>query len=308
MTTPAPLTIGMPVYNSERFLALALESILTQTFGDFALVISDNASTDSTQDIVLAFARRDARISYFRNSENRGAAWNFNHAFSHCRSPLFRWAASDDMLAPTNLERCVELLDQASEEVVLVAPQTRWIDSEGLVLPKRSEELETRHKAPHARLRYVVANAFWGNPIFGVIRSEAMRRTRGLGGFPSSDWVLLVELALLGEFWVLPEPLFLRREHEGMSRQKHSDLHELRLWHDPGHTKPEPELRRVCVEYLKGIKHVPLSRAERSLCYAVAVGTFLQRHSNVRRRIALRTRLRRLIGRVASAVGSVGKV
>lgn len=297
MTAPAPLTIGMPVYNSERFLASALESILKQTFGDFSLVISDNASTDSTQEIVLSFAKRDKRISYHRNPDNRGAAWNFNHVFSQCRSPLFRWAAGDDMLAPTNLERCVELLDHATPNVVLVAPQTCWIDSEGLALQVPSDELETRHKTPHARLRYVVAHAFWGNPIFGVVRSEAMRHTRGLGGFPSSDWVLLAELALLGEFWVVREPLFLRREHEGMSRRKHSDLHELRLWHDPEQTKPEAELRRVFVEYLKGIKHAPLSRAERSLCYATAIGTFVQRHSHVRRRVALRTRLRRLKGR-----------
>ena len=79
MTPPVPLlSIGLPVFNGERFLTEAIESILQQTFGDFTLVISDSASTDGTEEIGREFACRDPRITFVRRSHNRGAAWTFN--------------------------------------------------------------------------------------------------------------------------------------------------------------------------------------------------------------------------------------
>ena len=95
--SPPPLTVGLPVYNGERFLAGAIESILEQTYGDLELLVSDNASTDATEEICRDFARRDSRMRYHRHSKNCGGAWNFNFVVHRAESRLFRFAAHDDL-------------------------------------------------------------------------------------------------------------------------------------------------------------------------------------------------------------------
>ena len=105
------VSIGMPVYNGAAFLRESLDSLLSQTYEDFELVISDNGSTDGTQNICRAYATEDVRIRYYREEENRGAAWNYNRVFELARGEYFKWAAHDDVHAPTFLERCVEVVD-----------------------------------------------------------------------------------------------------------------------------------------------------------------------------------------------------
>ena len=108
---PPRLSIGLPVYNGQHLLARALDSLLAQTFRDFEIIISDNASSDSTPQICRAYARRDRRIRYVRNSRNLGAIANFNRVFELSRAPLFKWAAHDDLYRETYLERCIRLLE-----------------------------------------------------------------------------------------------------------------------------------------------------------------------------------------------------
>ena len=125
------ITIGLPVFNAERFLADAFDSILAQTYSGFRLVVSDNGSTDTTAKIVESYANQDQRIEFIRNDYNRGATWNFNRVFAECRTRYFKWAAADDMLAPTLLERSLEMLENSPATVVLVYPQTLLIDASG---------------------------------------------------------------------------------------------------------------------------------------------------------------------------------
>ena len=285
MKAAAPITIGMPVYNGEPFLGPAIDSILGQTFGDFVLVVSDNGSSDATGEIVRSYADRDERVRYLHSPENRGAAWNYNRVFAECNSPFFKWAASDDVLAPTCVERCFELLRDAPPTVVLVFPQTRLIGPDGAALRDVDDRMHLRETTPHARLGHVVKNVIWGNLVFGLVVSDALRRTRGHGSYPSSDWVLLAELALLGQFWQVPEPLFYRRMHDGMSRKANTTTREVAQWFDPSNDGNENELRRVFVEHFAAIKRTPLSRVERSLCYQTLVWTFTRRHVDVTSRL-----------------------
>ena len=272
----------MPVFNGEAYVGAALDSILEQTFPDFALVVADNASTDGTQEIVLDHAGRDERVRYLRSPENRGASWNFNRVFDECTSPLFKWAAADDLLAPTFVERCLEGLEEAPPgTVVLATAETRWIGPQDELLPAIENRLDVVQSTPHDRLRHVIENVVWGNTAFGLIISDALRQTRLTGSFPSADLVLLAELALLGEFRVVREPLFFRRDHEDRSRQ--ADLTELELaqWFDPKAEQPVNEFRNVFFEYLRGILHSPLPATEKWRCLTTAFSAWSRRYGGV---------------------------
>ncbi|MBK6388207.1 MAG: glycosyltransferase [Rhodoferax sp.] len=126
------VVVGLPVYNGQKYLGVAIESHLSQSFGDFDLVISDNGSTDATPEICADYASRDKRVKYLRSLENRGILWNHRRVFDAIESPnqYFRWAGADDILEPTLLQAMVEVLD-ARPEVEAVVPDTKNIDDKG---------------------------------------------------------------------------------------------------------------------------------------------------------------------------------
>src|SRR5690606_9537106 len=101
MNSMSPVvSIGMPAYNSERWIRCALDAFLAQTFKDFELIVADNCSTDRTYEICREYAARDRRIRVIRNERNVGAPENFNIVFRHSRGRYFKWASSNDLCAP----------------------------------------------------------------------------------------------------------------------------------------------------------------------------------------------------------------
>lgn len=104
------LTIGLPVYNGELFLKQRIESILSQTFSDFKLIISDNASTDSTEIICKEFVKQDDRINYIRQKKNIGIWENFDFVLQQASTEFFVWAAVDDLWLPKFLEENIVIL------------------------------------------------------------------------------------------------------------------------------------------------------------------------------------------------------
>lgn len=105
------ITIGLPVYNGEKILAEAIESALRQSYKDFILMISDNASTDDTRRICESYAAGDSRIKYFRQKQNLGPVDNFNFLKRACETEFFVWLASDDRWQPNFLEEMLEVMD-----------------------------------------------------------------------------------------------------------------------------------------------------------------------------------------------------
>ncbi len=267
-SAPSRVSVGLPVYNAERFLEEALASLLGQTYREFELVIVDNGSLDRTEEICRAHADRDERIRYFRSEQNRGASWSFNSVFRLSAGEYFKWAAHDDLCAPAFLDRCVPALDSAPA-AVLVFPKCRLTDALGTTLRDHEDDLDARESRPHERLRHVVRALGYANPVYGLIRADALRQTRLLGAYPSADYVLLAELALLGEFHEVPERLFLRRIHDEMSRATHPTAAEAAAWFDPAQDRRHSaEAWRLCLEHLVAIARAPLSRAEKVRCYA----------------------------------------
>ena len=106
------LSIGLPVYNGENYLAESLDALLGQTYEDFELIISDNASTDGTADICHSYAKQDSRIRYIRQRQNIGCAPNHNYLVDEARGELFKWASDDDLYARDMIRLCVEALDE----------------------------------------------------------------------------------------------------------------------------------------------------------------------------------------------------
>ena len=118
-STGPRLSIGLPVYNGEDYLAESLEALLGQTYEDFELIISDNASTDGTTDICRRYARQDSRIRYFRQSRNLGCNPNHNFVIEQARGELFKLASDDDLYARDLLKRCVDVLDECPRYVLV---------------------------------------------------------------------------------------------------------------------------------------------------------------------------------------------
>jgi len=104
------ISIGMPVYNGELFIHKALDLILSQTFTDFELIISDNCSTDDTSMICEEYAKNDKRISYIKQQKNMGPTWNFNFVLQQANNEYFIWASVDDIWEPEFLEKILNPL------------------------------------------------------------------------------------------------------------------------------------------------------------------------------------------------------
>jgi glycosyltransferase involved in cell wall biosynthesis len=226
------VSVGVPVYNGQDYLGECLESLLKQDFEDFELILSDNGSTDGTEEICRSYAARDARIRYLREPENRGGSWNLSRLPHLARGEYFRWSCHDDLCAPTHLRTCVEALDEASPSVILVFTGTAYIDEHGAVTRRAEEQLDTRGMPPHARYAYVARRVRYSNALFGLFRREPLLTTRLHAPYANSDFVLFGELALLGEFQELPGALFQRRMHDAMSRRMNTTQEEVAVWFD----------------------------------------------------------------------------
>jgi glycosyltransferase involved in cell wall biosynthesis len=274
------VSIGLPVYNGEKYLAIALESILAQDFGDFELIVSDNASTDATQEICEAYARRDPRITYSRLPENIGGARNHNRVVQMASCDLFKWAAHDDRIHPAFLGRCLAAFETFRSPPAIVHPKAEFIDEDGVVVGPDGDRM-------HADSGYSFVRAFQAlqamsrvAPIYGVIHKETLQRTRLHGSFVSSDYVVLLETALLGKIIQLEgEPLFQRRIHAQMSTIANlSDQDRLR-YIDPQARLALSRRKKLYLEYVRSpIQMVELNWIEKVLCIVTIVcGVFFKR-------------------------------
>ena len=217
MSQAAPtVSIGLPVFNGERYLEDVIESLLAQTYPDFELIITDNASTDRTEALCREYLRRDDRIRYYRSETNYGAARNFNDAFQLAIGRYFKWAADDDLHEPEFLARCVEVLD-SQRDVVLCFTRTEFIDENDRPLYEFKYPIDLQTADTRALFLHFLSAGYVVHEIFGLIRSSALRNTSLIGGYIGSDIVLLGQLALRGRFYQVPELLFQHREHPGRS-------------------------------------------------------------------------------------------
>ena len=211
MKTVPRLSIGLPVYNGENYLAESLDSLLGQTYEDFELIISDNASTDGTADICRRYEREDSRIRYVRQPRNIGCAPNHNFIVDEARGDFVKWASHDDLYARDLMERCVDALD-AYPHVVLAHAWTAMIDGSGAVTEAIEYPLATASSSAPQRFRSMLFDD-GGDDTGGVVRAKVLRQTSLLGSFHHADRTITTELALHGPFHQVPGWLYFRRDH-----------------------------------------------------------------------------------------------
>ncbi len=259
--------MGLPVYNGEQYLTETLESLLDQTYENFELIIADNASTDNTLNICKKYARQDSRIRILHSNQNYGATWNYNRIVPESKGEYFRWAAGDDLVGRTYLERCVDALDR-HPDTILSFPQTVLIDETGEIIGNYPNRLHLQSSHPHKRLLGVFDGPGLCNPIFGLMRIEALKHTTLIESYISSDRVLLGQLALLGKFYEVPDALFYRRLHPETSVAANPDRRNRLAWFDPRKNQrlQLPNWRRFIV-YLGAIARTNMSTADKFRSY-----------------------------------------
>ncbi|MGA7932204.1 MAG: glycosyltransferase family 2 protein [Kovacikia sp.] len=282
-TNTPRVSIGLAVYNGENYIRDAIDSILAQTFQDFELIISDNASTDKTQEICQSYAAQDQRIRYYRNPYNLGGQVNQNCTMELAQGEYFKLAAHDDLIAPRFLEKCVEILDD-HPEVVLCYPKTQLIDQDGKEfeawdgdpdpgfsdLFKSDIQVRTDSSKPQERLAELFRYRHYWYPIFGVIRMSTLRKTPLFSTYAGADGVLLGRLLLLGTFYEVPETLFFLRRHSGQSLNIGAISPQLySIWFSTANKgKLTLPFWSSFFEFGAAVRTTPLSWQERIACYA----------------------------------------
>jgi glycosyltransferase involved in cell wall biosynthesis len=271
------LSIGLPVYNGADYLAESLEALLGQTFEDFELILSSNASTDETDDICRTYAAKDARIRFFRQPTNIGAVPNHFFVLEQSTGELFKWASADDLYARDLLARCIQLLDE-HPEAILAHSWTAAVDGAGTLIQAHKYPLKTDSPSPSERLRSMLyggddlPGAIRADDFYGVIRSDVLRRVKFHDSYYHADQTFVAELALHGRFQQVPEWLYFRRHHPGRA---HQAMPTMRTWCANLDPKRANRLRHPAVrllgEYVWGyydaVRRAPLTADERRECY-----------------------------------------
>lgn len=267
-STEPKVTVAVPVFNGDNFLAETLESVLTQTFQDFEILIVDNGSTDGTAKISQDYAARDARIQIHRSEVNLGVTLNFIRAVGFSSAEYFMYLAHDDMLAPSFLEQCVAVLD-THPDVVLCYPKAIEIDTQGNALYKKEQFLDADSPLPHKRFRQLIRMDHNCESQFGLIRTDVLNKTVIFAPIPDGDRIMLAELSLYGKYYRVSDYLFLHREHP----HRTLNVFPSRFDRLPMYLVPENTGKLILphfaefFEYLRCIRRAPLKFTERLACY-----------------------------------------
>jgi len=222
------VSIGMPVYNGAKFIRRALDSLLDQTFTEFELIISDNASSDETPRICLEYAKKDKRIRYYRNDVKIGAIPNFNRVLHYASGQYFMWAAHDDRWAPSFIECLVQSLD-LNPQAVLAFCRFVNIDDDGRLARTFKENWkDVFSRSKFWQFTYMTLSdellTQKANHIYGLIRRDTLLECDGMVNLPDVDYsgediLTLLRLLIKGNFVINDQVLFHYRARSHTTRR-----------------------------------------------------------------------------------------
>lgn len=256
------ISIGLPVYNGEKYIRRTIESVLAQTYHNIELIICDNASTDSTLEIVESYAQKDKRIQIYRQETNLGAIPNYRLALELASGKYFKWIAADDVITADFLENCLGILEDRPE-IIFVYSKAAFIDDEDKIIYFFDDvmTLEEWTSAPAERMRQHMgavlrdgsaANVF----VFGLARTNVLKELEPLGNYFGCDFVYTADVFLHGEIYEYPQVMSFYRRHEGSSSsyKKAPSAKKQQQFYDPSITgilKTNFQLRRRYIELFR---------------------------------------------------------
>ena len=213
MSKLGPLvTLGIPTFNRANMLKRSIESALRQDYGNIEIIISDNASTDETQQIAERYRREDKRVHYHRFSHNVGGTQNFAYVLSSARGGFFMWLGDDDWIDQCYVSHCVEQLIRTPALALASGVAHYYRGGRRISTGQVFELLQNRWwRRVIAYYKQVVDNGMF----YGVMRASQIKRV-GLSHTMGNDWRTIAAIASLGMTKVLPE-VSIHRELGGAS-------------------------------------------------------------------------------------------
>lgn len=201
------VSIGVPVFNGEKGLVCALDSLLQQDYPNLEIIISDNGSIDATPEICVKYTRQDLRVKYYRSDKNFGIPWNFNRVFELSSGKYFMWAAHDDKRELSFVSACVQKLERYPDAVLCQAYTAMFIQGrQELLCVANLDSFET---AVGLVDRYrETLERFPATALYGLYRSSALRKTQLYKKCIATDLAFIQELSIYGKFVQVPEVLF----------------------------------------------------------------------------------------------------
>ena len=205
----AILWIGMPVYNSLRTIAAAIDSLLAQSYGNFVLFISDNASTDGTSELIRSYAERDPRIRHVRQAVNKGAGWNFTHVLHQADTDYFMWAAGDDFWGKDFIKDNLAAL-LADPRAVVSVSRTIFVRDDGTRYP--ANDTAPLRGSGAANICGYLDDPSTNSRFYGIHRRRVLLSAfrQGFGEFLASDWTIMVYSLRFGTHLEVDKEQFFR--------------------------------------------------------------------------------------------------
>jgi glycosyltransferase involved in cell wall biosynthesis len=276
------VTIGVPVYNGARYLRQCIDSLLCQTFDDFVLLISDNASTDGTREIAEAYVKLDPRVRYHRHTHNVGMYGNYEHLMRSADTRYLKIANADDFWAPTMVGDAVRRLE-SDASIALCYPLMTKVDADGQPTEQYDYRLHLVEDDPAVRFRRVLTEIRLINHLTGVIRTDAVRRTLPIPRITGFDRILVAELSLYGKIFQVDAYHYFRRFHEqASSHLRDSEAHQVAYVLPAGAKALRFEAWRDHLGLLRRVARSPLA----AVAKAQLATWLLRRASWDRRRLA----------------------
>lgn len=269
LNNPPLVSIGLPVYNGERYLKAAAQSLLGQSYRNIELVICDNASEDATAQICADLAHSDSRVRYERLASNIGALPNHNRVLERSRGEYFMWSSHDDIWDQSYVEKCLHLLE-ATPDAVAAYSLTGLINESGDRLDVMKCDNDLQDNSAARRFAQLLDMNAMIEPVYGVISMQALREVGFMPMHPAADRIVFAGLALRGRIVRAPESLYFRRQHAQRSVRVYPKLRDRYTWVSP---RTAPKKIRPHFEYLAlmsgVVRRCNLPLRQKAQCFAM---------------------------------------
>jgi len=225
MTEQYKITIGIPVYNGEKVIEDRIKQILSQTYQNFKIIISDNCSIDQTQQICEEIIKKNERIIYFRHGKNKGTIWNLNFLLNKAKTDYFVWAAVDDLWDEKFLEKNIQVLEKNKKIIGSIGEYKLFNRIENQESQKiQINILENKEKFQYVhpikgsierKIKFLL-NYSMGSQVYSIFRTKNLQKSNILGYYNGwmADLALILNVIKEGDLEVVEDTFMYKHVTE----------------------------------------------------------------------------------------------